>query len=166
MTFQGGPGTHLLYQDLDLVAGPADIVLEFRLFAKNLAGAGWIVPDPDTLDHTVSPNQQIRVDIMDPASDSTGVNAGVLMNLFSVEPGVTPDSLGYIKISANLSHLAGQTVRLRFAEVDNQSNLLMGVDSVSLTQTLLPPVAPVLLTPLDGAVDVPITIDGAVKSGG
>lgn len=159
MTFQGGPGTHFLYQDLDLVAGPADIVLEFRLFAKNLAGAGWIVPDPDTLDHTVSPNQQIRVDIMDPASDSTGVNAGVLMNLFSVEPGVTPDSLGYIKISANLSHLAGQTVRLRFAEVDNQSNLLMGVDSVSLTQTLLPPVAPVLLTPLDGAVDVPITVE-------
>jgi hypothetical protein len=158
MTDQGGPGTHFLYQNLDLVDGPAEITLDFMLFVQNL-GAAWVVPDPDTLDHTVVPNQQIRVDIMDPTSDSTAVSAGVLMNLFSVEPGVTPDSLGYMTISADLSPLAGQTIRLRFAEVDNLGFLHMGVDSVFLTQTLLPPVAPTLLTPLNGAIDVPMMVD-------
>lgn len=52
------------------------------------------------------------------------------MNVYQTQPG-DPLTLGYTTISADLSAYAGRTVRIRFAEVDNQLYLNAGVDQVS-----------------------------------
>src|SRR5207253_5889980 len=107
-------------------------------FLGNRATA-WSIPSPETLDYNVSPNQHVRVDIMDPTALVDDVGAGVLRNIFITTPGdplvttapgnqlTTPV---YRTIVADLSAFAGKTIRLRFAEVDNQSFLQMGIDSV------------------------------------
>ena len=131
MTDQSGPGSHLLYQDFAVPAFGA--TLSFDLFLQNLS-AGWVVPGPETLDYTVAPNQHVRVDIMDPLAPVDDVGAGVLMNVYISNPG-DPLTSGYNNIVANLNAFAGQTIRLRFAEVDDQGVLHMGVDNV----VVLPP---------------------------
>ena len=59
----------------------------------------------------------------------------VLLNVFQTGPS-TPAVLGYTTISADITSFlqarAGQTVRLRFAEVDNVNFFNMGVDNVSV----------------------------------
>jgi hypothetical protein len=128
MTDTNGPGSHLLYQDF-LV--PSSATLSFDLYAQNLS-AGWSVPIPETLDYNVAPNQHIRVDIMDPAAPVDDVTAGVLENVFLTDPS-DPMTFGYINVTTDLSAYAGQTIRLRFAEVDNQGVLFMGVDNVTVS---------------------------------
>jgi hypothetical protein len=59
------------------------------------------------------------------------VGAGVLMNVFRTQPG---DRRRFpIPISANLTAFAGQTVRLRIVEVDNQFYFNVGIDAVSIS---------------------------------
>lgn len=128
MTDQGGPGSHILFRDIALP--PAAMVLSFDLFLGNRAGA-WSVPPSGSLDYTVIPNQHVRVDIMDPMAPVDDVGAGVLTNLFIPAPGDPPVS-GYQTLTADLSAFAGRTVRLRFAEVDNQNALQMGVDNIQV----------------------------------
>jgi hypothetical protein len=76
---------------------------------------------------------------MDPTAPVDDVGAGVLRNIFITAPGdplvttapgdpqMTPV---YRTIVADLSAFAGQRIRLRFAEVNNQLFLQMGVDKV------------------------------------
>jgi len=75
------------------------------------------------------PNQQFRVDIMDPSADDFDVGSGVLANVYQTQPG-DPLQSGYDNIVFNLDAFGGQTVRLRFAEVDNSGNFNVGVDGV------------------------------------
>jgi hypothetical protein len=136
MTDQSGPGSHILYQDITLPFAPTS--LRFELFLGN-RGTAWNIPSPETLDYTISPNQQVRVDIMDPTAPVDDVGAGVLRNIFITAPGdplvttapgdpqMTPV---YRTIVADLSAFAGKRIRLRFAEVDNQLFLQMGIDNV------------------------------------
>lgn len=155
MTDQDGGGTHILYQDVVLIDPPANIELKYDLFADNQYGA-WVIPSTGTLAFSDTANQHIRVDIMDPSAPADDVGAGVWMNLFRPVPSVDATTFGYTEMTADLSSFAGQTVRLRFAEVDNQFFLNMGVDNIQLTQTPIIPAVPTLLTPLNGAVDIPL----------
>jgi hypothetical protein len=124
MTDQFGPGLHILYQDVQVPPhGPA--FLSFDLYLNNLAGA---FSTPDTLSPDVFPNQQFRVDIVDPAAPLDDV-AGVLLPVYRTEAG-DPATGPYRTISASLRQFAGRTVRLRFAEVDNQFFFLVGLDRV------------------------------------
>jgi hypothetical protein len=77
-------------------------------------------------------NQQVRVDIMNPAAALDDVGSGVLLNVFRTVAG---DSLliGPRTISADLTAFAGQTIRIRFVEVDNQLFQQFGVDAVDVT---------------------------------
>jgi Putative Ig domain/Bacterial Ig domain len=136
MTDQSSPGSHVLYQDIILPFAPTS--LRFELFLGN-RGTAWSIPSPETLDYTISPNQHVRVDIMDPTAPVDDVGAGVLRNIFITAPGdplvttvpgdpqMTPV---YRTIVADLSAFAGKRIRLRFAEVNNQLFLQMGVDKV------------------------------------
>jgi len=128
MTDMTGPGSHLLYQDFVV---PPNAILSFDFYVQNLAGA-WFVPEPASLDPNVVPNQQVRIDIMDPSAPVDDVGSGVLLNLF-VPQTSDPTIYGYVTASADLSAFAGQTVRLRFAEVDNQLFNLFGIDNVRLS---------------------------------
>lgn len=136
MTDQFGPGSHVLYQDFVVPVGVTAATLSFERFIQNFPGT---FTTPDTLDYTVFPNQQARVDIMTTAADPFSVAGGdVLLNVFQTSVGDDPVS-GYTvqsnDLGAFLAAHGGETLRLRFAEVDNSGNFNMGVDSVSLTVT-------------------------------
>ena len=126
MTDQGGPGSHIIYQDVTVPASGG--TLSFSLYINNRAGA---FATPATLDFTAGPNQQFRMDIMSTAAPVTDVGAGVLLNVYQTKVG-DPAVSGYTTILASLSSFAGQTVRLRFVEVDNAGVFNVGVDNVGI----------------------------------
>jgi hypothetical protein len=131
-----GPGSHVLYQDFVIPTGVLGGTLSFERYVNNQA-AGFF--SPATLDFTSVDNQQARADILLATADPFSVaSTDVLMNLFQTMPG-DPLVSGYSTVSADVSSLlaghGGQTVRLRFAETDNQLFLNFGVDRVSLSTT-------------------------------
>jgi hypothetical protein len=137
MTDALGPGTHVLFQDFVVPTAlkPTDSMIQFDLFIGNRA-TFFAAPNPPSLDFSLNAfNQQVRVDLMKGGTNAFSVApADVVQNLYQSNPG---DALvtGYRTIdvgvrSALLANL-GQTLRLRFSEVDNVNNLQMGVDDVS-----------------------------------
>jgi Ca2+-binding RTX toxin-like protein len=131
ITDQTGPGSHILYQDVALEAGAThtlSMVVYYRTSAADFS-------TPNTLDHTVSPNQQYRIDIMKPTAPVTSVSpSDVLVPAFRTDPG-EPTSMAPTTLTVDLTPYQGTTVRLRFAEVDNQGFFNAAVDNVSLAST-------------------------------
>lgn len=140
MTDAGAGGSHVLYQDFVAPTGIPGAVLNFSLFLNNGADD---YHTPDNLDWAMTNrqgrlnlNQQARVDILTAASDPFSVAAGdVLLNLYQTAPG-DPLVSGYNAFTMDISSLllahSGETLRLRFAEVDNVFLFNFGVDQVSL----------------------------------
>lgn len=128
MSDQEGAGLRVLYQDVFIPDGEA--TLEFDLYAWSQGD--WAVPESETLDPQEDPNQHLRVDIVDPDAPLDDVEEGVLKNIFLTDPENDSTEFGYDRIESDLSDLSGQTVRIRFAEVDNQQYLNVGVDNVVL----------------------------------
>jgi hypothetical protein len=123
---QTGPGSHILFQDVT-VPPSTPSTFSFVLYYENFASGFF---SPPTLDFTAEPNQQYRVDIIKTSAPIGSVAAGdVLATVFQTHPG-DPFSLGPTPMSFDLTPFAGQTVRIRFAEVDNQSNFLGSVDGL------------------------------------
>ena len=161
VTDQTGPGRHVLYQEITLEADH-DHTLSFTLYYVNRAGAFFT---PATLDPFASgPNQQYRVDVMRPGTPVDAVDASVLRTLFLTKPGDAL-TLAPTPMTFDLSEWAGQTVRLRFAEVDNQLFFQAAVDDVRIvsvprnaapvcSQAVADP--PVILAPNHGMVDVAV----------
>jgi hypothetical protein len=137
VTDQTGPGTHILYRDVTVPAGTSN--LSFYLYYINRANR---FVAPPTLDYTVNPNQQYRVDVMRTSAPIMSVASGdVLANLFITNPGA-PLTLAPTLMNYDISAFAGQTIRLRFAEVDNQSNFNASVDAVCITGGSVPTPTP------------------------
>ncbi|WP_158219754.1 sorbosone dehydrogenase family protein [Ideonella sp. A 288] len=138
MTDATGPGSHVLYQDF--TASAANATLSFDLYLNNVAGL-YATPNSLAFDLTSqvaaqAQNQQARVDILRAGADPMSMEAAdILLTLFQVDAN-TPLEFGYQTFSADVSALlaahAGESLRLRFAEVDNIFNLYMGVDNVRL----------------------------------
>ncbi|CAN5116832.1 hypothetical protein BH11PSE11_BH11PSE11_23520 [soil metagenome] len=163
MSDQVGPGSTVLYQDVALPAD-APTVLSMRLFVLNQAERFYA---PATLDYSTVPNQQVRVDIMNPAASPFDMGAGVLGNLFVTLPGYQTTA-GYITINADLSTFAGQTIRLRIAEVDNQQGLNVGIDAVSLDYfgTTTAPEAPGNVSVVAGYLSALVSFTAPANNGG
>jgi hypothetical protein len=131
-----GPGAHVLYQDFVVPPAPGPAELRFDLFVGNRAEA-FFVPDPASLDFsTPALNQQARVDILLAGTDPFSVSAAdVLLNVYQTNSG-DPLVSGYTTVVANLTSLfalhPGETLRLRFAEVDNVLTFQLGVDNVDI----------------------------------
>jgi hypothetical protein len=131
VTSQSGPGSHLLYQDIALEAGFAH-QLQMFVYYNNQNGAFFA---PDTLDADVVPNQQYRVDVLAANAAPTSVApSDVLVQVFRTDPG-EPAVLGPTQVTVDLTPFAGRTVRLRFAEVDNQFFFNAAVDDVRIVST-------------------------------
>jgi hypothetical protein len=126
MTDQGGPGTHILYQDVRVPRGQS--TLSFRVSLFNHPGVYFA---PNTLRIDRVPNQQFRMDIMAPLARVDGLGQGVLQRVFRTEPG-DPPLQGYRTITTSLTPFAGRSVRLRFTEVDNLGNFQVGIDQVRI----------------------------------
>lgn len=136
MTDGQAGGSHVLYQDFMQATAVGSARLSFDLFVGNRADA-FHLPEPLTLDWaTPALNQQARVDILAGASDPFSLAADeVLLNLFATELG-DPLVSGYnhfeIDVTALLNAHLNQSLRLRFAEVDNVNMFQFGVDNVAL----------------------------------
>jgi hypothetical protein len=154
---QTNPGSHQLYQDVTLEPG-AKQTLTFTLYYKNNAGS---FASPSTLDYNTFPNQQYRVDVMKPSAPVNSVAPGdVLKNLFQTQPG-DPNTLAPTVMSFDLSQFAGQTVRLRFAETDNQGTFQASVDAVRIVS------GPTVVTgPASGVSSTSATVNGTVNPNG
>jgi len=124
-TDQGGPGTHILYQDITLTGSTT---LSFILYYRS--NAPLITPSPNILNHTTVPNQQYRVDIIDPMQPIDTL--AVLANVFTTNTN-DPMLLNPTNMTFNLAPFAGTTVRIRFAEVDNRGLFRAGVDNIVVT---------------------------------
>lgn len=128
VTDMSAAGSRILYRDATL---RGHLELRFTLFYDNHAAARFDAPL--SLDHELSaPNQQYRVDLMDPSApiDSTA-RGDVLATIFQTKAG-DPDRLGPRAMSFDLAAWAGRKVRIRFAQVDNRGPLRAGVDDVRL----------------------------------
>ena len=132
---QTGPGRQILYQQFTIPAGHV-AVLHLVYWYNNSAG---VFSNAGNLGYLGVPNQHMRIDIMDSSAPIDDTGAGVLDNLFITNPGdpadVTPTAL-----QADLSMFAGQTIRLRIAEVDNQDYFTVGIDAVSIQATGATPI--------------------------
>ncbi|HKA46305.1 MAG TPA: PEP-CTERM sorting domain-containing protein [Burkholderiales bacterium] len=137
MTDAQGPGSHVLFQDF--VVTPGSATISFALFIGN-RGNSFFTPSPASLDFsTPALNQQARVDILKGGTNAFSVAAAdVLLNLFQTNPG-DPLVSGYtthgVDVSALFAAHIGETLRLRFAEVDNVFTFQLGVDNVSINPT-------------------------------
>jgi hypothetical protein len=121
---QGEPSSQVLFQDI--VVPPESVTCSVVVYYLNSAEGFVTAPD---LSYQTFPNQQARIDIMDPAADPFDVGAGVLLNIFQTNPG-DPLSLGYTTLDFDLSQFAGTTVRFRAAEVDNEGYFNFSIDDV------------------------------------
>jgi hypothetical protein len=126
MTDQSGFGSHILYQDVTIPSGGAD--LRFDLFISSRDN----FVTPDTLGPSPGSNQQFRMDVVDPSIPDRFHVEGVLKNVYRTEADAPPRT-GYQTITASLDESAGRTVRLRFAEVDNRFFFSVGIDNVVVT---------------------------------
>lgn len=130
VTDQGGPGTHILYQDVALEPGNAH---KLSLFVYYRSSATPVTPSPDSLNSATPNNQQYRVEVLKPSAAVDTVNpADILATVFRTKTGV-PSTMAPTLMTADLTPFAGQTVRLRLSEVDNQSIFQASADAVSIS---------------------------------
>lgn len=155
ITDQSSPSSQVLYQDLELEADQTH-TLAMQLYyadrsdeevmeqeeypAGEVAADEFVNPVPDSLDQDGGfENQQYRVEIIDPGADPFTVDPeDIWLEIFRTEPG-DPATMSWTTFGdIDLSAWAGETVRLRFAEVDNLGYFNAGVDCVEVTSTPIP----------------------------
>jgi hypothetical protein len=165
ITNQSGPGTHILYQDVALepyYSHQLSLVAYYRIPEF---GTAPTIPDPNSL-HTTEfgpVNQQYRIDVIKPTADLYSLEpSDILAAVFATKSG-DPKELGPNTYTADLSAFAGQTVRLRYAEVDNAGNFFAGTDSVAIAS--IPPSNAIILgKPVfnrkKGTAKLPVTVPG------
>ena len=102
--------------------------LRMTLFYESTGGA---FSSPASLDYySGAPNKQFRVELLDAGVPVTSMKAeDRLATIFRTAPG-DPSSLRPRAVTLDLSPWTGQTVRLRFAQVDNAGPLRAGVDDI------------------------------------
>ncbi len=126
-----GSGTHVLIQPFTVPPNALVVGLSFSLFANDYDG-GPIV-NPAGLNYTALPNQHVRVDLLSSTATPFDTGTGVLRTFYiGVDPHTNPNPFRNYRF--NITDLArdGGTFQIRFAEVDNQFFLNMGVDDVSV----------------------------------
>jgi hypothetical protein len=89
--------------------------------------------NPAGLTHLAGPNQHGRVDILSAGAGAFDTGGTVLGNFYiGVDPGVDPHAFTSYSFDVTSIVGGGGSYILRFAEVDNQLFLNMGVDNVSI----------------------------------
>ena len=130
---QTNASTQVMYQDVAIPAG-ASATLSFYIYYNNTYSS---FVTPNSLDYAVNgnANQQFRVDVITTTANIESVAAGdVLLPLYQTKVG-DPLVKSPTLVFYDLSSLAGQTVRIRFAEAVGLNFFVIGIDSVCLTTT-------------------------------
>jgi hypothetical protein len=127
------PSSLVMYQDIALEAGQRHI-LDLLVYYRNNAANFFT---PNSLETADDPNQQYRIDVMNPGAPIRSVApSDIFVPVFQTRPG-DPNALDPFAVRADLSSLAGRTVRLRFASVSTEFFLRSATDAVTLTSTPL-----------------------------
>jgi hypothetical protein len=133
---QHDPSSNILYQDVDLKPNRKSrltVWVAYKCKALDFATPDSLDPGSSDFKRGDDGNEQFRIDVMDPEAPIRSVDAAdVLKPVFRTEVG-DPRHHRWFKVHANLSSFDGDTVRLRFAEVDNLGFLTVGVDGVKVT---------------------------------
>lgn len=139
MSDQTGPGSHVLYQDFVVPMNLTQATLFFQDDANNQSGT-WC--SPNTLDFNGACNQAVRVDVIDPSVDSDPftLNPLALLGGGSTSQNSNGYEINSADITSRIQSFGGQTLRLRFVEVDNQLFFNLGIDDVSITGDARSPV--------------------------
>jgi len=128
-----GPEAHALLQSFTVPGPASSVILSFSLFVNSYGGS---FVNPIGLDFTDGANQHARVDILRSTASAFDTGTGVLQNLYlGTDSGANPHA--YKNDTFDITSLVGPggTFLLRFAEVDNQNVLNLGVDNVSINFT-------------------------------
>jgi hypothetical protein len=166
VTVQHFVGTHLLYQDVALEPYYSH---QLSLVAYYRANNSMVTPEPNTLSAGESEggppeNEQYRIDVMNPGAPLESVNpADILATIFATKTG-DPEEMAATTFTADLTPFAGQTVRLRLAEVDNVGELNAGADAVSIQSTPPPNTfsfGKPVLNKKRGTAKLPVVVPGA-----
>ena len=120
-------GLRVLYQDITI---PAGATLSFDLWWNNAAGF-WV--NPGNMFPNPFPNQHARIDLiaLDAPLNTTDLD-DIALSLVTLDEDDPTQSGDWISRQFDLSAFAGQTLRLRIAEVDNQGPLYVAVDNFAL----------------------------------
>lgn len=137
----GGLGSHVLWQDLTLPAG-YEHLLELDYFYQSWStwSSPWMTPSYDTLDpwFTYGWNQQARIEVLRASASPWSVApSDILATGFRTTSSTPAAPAGWQHLTMDLTPFAGQTVRLRFADVENVHVATLAVTNVSLTSTSL-----------------------------
>lgn len=132
-TSQGGPGSSFLFQTFEVQSGTNRIFFDIAI---NNDAADFFVPDPLSFDFDGEPNQQARFDILAPGAAFDTVDPDEIIAVgFQTQPGA-PSVQDWerfeIDITDELEPFVGETVTLRFVQVDNQSFFNMAIDNLSV----------------------------------
>ncbi len=124
VTDMNGPGTLILYRDVKLDG-------RFRLHLTVFHAGAFGFSSPHTLAYDEpEDNQQFRIDLVAPSAPIDSVAQGdVLVNVFKTSTS-EPYQREPTAVKVDVSHWAGQTVRLRLAVTDNRGPLRVGVDDI------------------------------------
>jgi hypothetical protein len=126
VTDMNGPGTRILYREVTL---PGRYRLRLTVFYVN---GGDALMSGETLAYEGEPNQQFRIDLVDPSAPIDSLAApAVLASVFQTSRG-DPRSRPPTVVTYDLSRWAGRTVRLRLAAVNTRGPLRAGVDDIRL----------------------------------
>jgi CubicO group peptidase (beta-lactamase class C family) len=124
VTDTNGPGTRILYRDVEL-----DGRLRLQLSVFYAGVGGFSSPQSLAYDEP-GVNEQFRIDLVAPSAPIDSVAHGdVLVSVFKTSAG-DPDRREPSAVSVDLSRWAGRTVRLRLAATDNSGPLRAGVDDI------------------------------------
>jgi len=149
ITEEGDPSQLFLYQDVTLP--PQGAAIGLSMFAYYTAYADIVSPD----DLSAFPNEQYRIDVMKPSAPIDSVASGdILATVFRTVAG-DPLSLGPTKKTADLSAFAGQTVRLRLANVVTEDEMNAGADAVLISTLTLGKPKP---NEGNGTAKLPVTV--------
>lgn len=137
-------GLRVLYQDITI---PPEATLSFDLWWNNAAGF-WV--NPGNMFPNPFPNQHARIDLiaLDAPLNTTDPD-DIALPLVTLDGNESIESGGWRSQQFDLAALAGQTLRLRIAEVDNQGPLYVAVDNFALIPS--PGAATVLLLAMGSA---------------
>ncbi len=142
-TSQTGPGSSFLVQDFVVQPGQNRIFFDIAI---NNGASDYFVPDPLSFDFAGPANQQARFDILVPGAAIDTVNpADIIVTGFQTQPGdpLVQDWTRFeIDVTTDLAPFEGQTVTLRFVQVDNQFFFNMAIDNLSVGGAPPPGVGP------------------------
>jgi hypothetical protein len=153
---QLGPGAYSLSQAITVAAGATSVILSWDMFANDYDNG----PIPGPLDFTGAAVEYATADLMNGTANSfSTAPADVLANYYEGQgpngSGANGVVNGWTHYTEDITSLVdgGGTFLVRFGEVDNQSFFNMGVDNVSVLETVAPePASFLLIAPALGAL--------------